>query len=231
MVGLGPLRTTTDFNVHEMTPFYRRVWGIRIGVEVQFRSTSSCSASRIPTSSTFSSTTTSISSTCAAPCYVQRLVMWPPFNMQLIITKAYSVPSNNLMNHGGHVITACTCRYVRVIKIIHLVLPVESRAHQQGPYRYLSRGLFQMLNYGVIFWLHSPQEFLRFSFSYWPLSLILLLSSESKIVRSVTPSRPHHSWSSNSFNNNLRLDESFWCHKGNNLWRFQNNKLSLLFDS
>ena len=40
MVGLEPLRTTIDFNMHEMTPLYQRVWGIRIGVEVQFRSTS-----------------------------------------------------------------------------------------------------------------------------------------------------------------------------------------------
>ena len=58
----GLFRTTTDFNVHEMMALYRRVRGIRMGMEVQIHITSPGSVSRIQASSTSSSTKASISS-------------------------------------------------------------------------------------------------------------------------------------------------------------------------
>ena len=113
------------------------------------------------------------------------------------------------MNHGGHVIADCAHRYVRIIEKFHSVLLVGLRAHQQVPYGDLSWSLLQMLDDGIIFWLHSPIEFVHFFFAYRPFGLILLFSSESNLVRSVTPSRLGHALSSISFNNKLRLDESF----------------------
>ena len=56
----GIFRKTTDFSVHKITPFYQRVWDIRIGVEVQFCSTSPGSASRISIDSTSSDNSTDI---------------------------------------------------------------------------------------------------------------------------------------------------------------------------
>ena len=113
------------------------------------------------------------------------------------------------MNHGGHVIADCAHRYVRIIEKFHSVLLVGLRAHQQVPYGDLSWSLLQMLDDGIIFWLHSSLEFLHFSFAYQHLSLILLLSSERKLVRSVTYCKSGHALISSGFNNKLRLDESF----------------------
>ena len=99
--------------------------------------------------------------------------------------------------------------YVRIIESFHSGLPVGLRAHHQGPYGDLSWSLLQMFDDGIVFWLHPSPELIRFPFAYRPFCLIFLLSSERKLIRSVTPSRLGHALSSNNFNKKLRLDEIF----------------------
>ena len=57
----GLFRTTTDFTMQKIIPFYPKVRDIRIGVEVQFCSISPGSASRMPAGLTSSSITALIS--------------------------------------------------------------------------------------------------------------------------------------------------------------------------
>ena len=125
---------------------------------------------------------------------MQFLVVGLAFKRQLIVTKVDLTLSNNLVDNTVHVISSCAYGYIRIIKILQQSLPVRLRTHQQGPYRNMGWSLLQMLDNRMIFRLHCSPEFLCLTLAYYPFSLILLLTSESKLLMIITSSLSGHPW-------------------------------------
>ena len=135
------------------------------------------------------------------------------------------------MDHRGHIIAACARGYIRIIESLHQRLYVQLRTHQQRPYKNLGWSLLKMLDNRIIFRLHSSLEFLFVTLAYWYFSLILLLTSERKLLRNITCFGSGHTLCSSSLNHKFLLEKCFLWNQGNNLFGCQDNELFILFDA
>ena len=138
------------------------------------------------------------------------------------------MPSDNLVNHGGHIIAASVDGHIRMIESLTAWLSMKLRTHQQGQHKNLGWSLLQMLNNRIILWLHLSLEFFYFAFAYRPFNLIFLLSSKGQLFGSVTSPRSIYTMSGSSFNHKFWLDNSFWWNQGNSLRRCQDHVLLFL---